>query len=65
MVVKFGLVLRRSTDIVSQRAFREQVSILILFDPVLYSGSTPSGKPNLLCRDGNTFRIMLVLTWWT
>lgn len=40
MVVKFGLVLRCITDIVSQGAFREQVSTLFLFDPVVYSCST-------------------------
>lgn len=37
MVVKIGLVLRCSTDIVSQGAFREQFSTLLLFDPVVYS----------------------------
>lgn len=56
MVVKFGLVLRFSTDIVSQGAFREQVSTLFLF--LFY----PSDKPNLFYRDVNSFRMMLVLT---
>lgn len=65
MVVKFGLLLWCSTDIVSQGAFREQVSTLLLFDPVVYSCSTSSDKPNLLCRDVNSFGMMLVLTWWT